>query len=42
MAINSEVGKGPTTKNILAEKESTIKLLKKKLKIPATELIQDS
>ena len=42
LAMDSEVYKGQETKNILAEKESTIQLLKKKLKIPSTQLIQDS
>ena len=38
----NEVDKGAATLKFLIEKENTIKLLKKKLKIPATELIQAS
>ena len=37
----SETNKGEETQKLLAEKESTIQLLKKKIKIPATRLIQD-
>ena len=34
--------KGAATKKLLNEKEDTIQLLKKKMKIPATQLIQAS
>ena len=37
--MESEVDKGQDTKKILDEKESTIQLLKNKLKIPTTPLI---
>ena len=42
LAMDSEVDKGQATQKILAEKENTIQLLKNKLKIPATQLIQAS
>ena len=38
--MDSEVDKGQDTKNILAEKENTNQLLKKKLKVPSIQLIQ--
>ena len=38
--MDSEVEKGQETKKNLAKKENTIHLLKKKLKIPTTQLIQ--
>ena len=41
LSIYNESTKGEVTQKILAEKENTIQLLKKKLKIPATQLIQD-
>ena len=40
--MDSEVDKGQANKKKLAEKEKTIQLLKNKLKIPATQLIQSS
>ena len=40
--MDSETNRGQATKKILVEKESTIQLLKKKLKIPSTQLIQAS
>ena len=39
--MDSEVDKGQANKKKLAEKEKTIQLLKNKLKIPATQLLQD-
>ena len=42
MAIDNESNKGEVTQKIIAEKENTIQLLKKKLKIHATQLIQAS
>ena len=40
--MDSEVDKGKVTKNILKEKKRTIQLLKNKLKILTTHLIQAS
>ena len=40
LAMDSESDRGQATKKILVEKESIIQLLKKKLKIPSTQLIQ--
>ena len=42
LAMDSKEDKGKTTKKILSEKEITIQLLKKKLKILATQQIQAS
>ena len=42
LATNSETNKGEATHKMVAEKENTFQLLKKKLKIPATQLIQAS
>ena len=42
MTIDSETNKGESTQNFLTKKENTIQLLKKKLKILATKLIQAS
>ena len=42
LAIHNEENKGYITKKILEGKENTIQLLNKKLKICATQLIQDS
>ena len=40
--MDSEPDRGQATNKILAKKQNTIHLLKKKLKIPATQLIQAS
>ena len=40
--MDSEPDRGQETNKILAEKENTIQLLKKKLKIPPTQFIQAS
>ena len=40
--MDSEQDRGRDTKKILVEKENIIQLLKKKLRIPATQLIQAS
>ena len=40
LTADSETNKGKSTQNILTKKENTIQLLKKKLKIPTTQLIQ--
>ena len=40
LTIDNEADKGEVTKKIHDEKENTIQLLKKKLKIPTTQLIQ--
>ena len=40
LIVDSEEDKGTSTQNLLNEKENTIKLLKKKLKISSTQLIQ--
>ena len=40
--MDSEVDKGQTTNKMQAEKENTIQLFKKKLKIPTTQLLQAS
>ena len=40
MVVDSESKKGEATQKIIAEKENTIQLLQKKLKIPASQLIQ--
>ena len=40
--MDSELERGQATNKILARKENTIQLLKKKLKIPATQLNQTS
>ena len=40
LAIDNEANKGEFTQKILAEKENTIQLIKKKFKIPTTQLIQ--
>ena len=42
LAMDSEVDKGQATMKILAENKSSIQLLKKKMKISATQLIQAS
>ena len=42
LAADSQVDKGSATHKLLNEKERTIQLLKKKLKIPSTQLIQAS
>ena len=42
LTMDSEVDEGKVTQKILAEKETTIQLLKKILKIPVTQLIQAS
>ena len=38
----NQANKGDGTKKLLKDKEDTIQLLKKKMKIPATQLIQAS
>ena len=40
LAADSYAYKGSATQKLLNEKENTIQLLKKKLKIPSTQLIQ--
>ena len=40
LTADSETDKGEATHKLLNEKENTIQLLKNKLKIPATQLIQ--
>ena len=40
--MESQADKGDTTQNLFNEKENTIKLLKKKINIPSTKLIQAS
>ena len=40
--MDNDQDRGQATKKILAEKENSIQLLKKKLKIPTTQLIRDS
>ena len=42
LAANGETNKGEATQKLLAEKESTMQLLKKKLKAPTTQLIRAS
>ena len=42
MLAENQDNKGAATKKLLNEKEDTIQLLKKKLKIPATQLIKAS
>ena len=42
LTVDSKTNKEEATQKLLAEKENTIQLLKKKLKIPTRQLIQDS
>ena len=42
MTVDSEENKGEATHKFHNDKENTIQLLKKKLKIPTTQLIQAS
>ena len=42
LVMDNEPARGKATKKVLAEKENTIHLLKKKLKILSTQLIQAS
>ena len=40
LVVDSQADKGDTAQKLLNEKENAIQLLKKKLKIPSTQLIQ--
>ena len=42
LVTDSQADKGAIAQNLLSEKENAIQLLKKKLKIPSTQLIQTS